>query len=195
MGEIKKNQKVKLSFKLFNGDEKELTCKVKSFDKDRITLDIATLINEYLNYLQVGDEVKAKIFTPQGINIFDAMIINSPLEQDFIIEYVENSTQIQRRDYVRVPSITKIVIERKNREVIITDTIDISGGGTKFSYDGEFNPDEEVKFTLYFPNTRLIQGKGLVLPSNYLPIGQYAMVFNEINENDRDKIVRKCFEV
>lgn len=195
MGEIRENQQVKLSFNLFDGSEKEVTCRIKSFHNDRISLKPTTSLDAYIEYLQEGNEVKAKIFTPLGVKVYEAMVINSPLEDEFVIEYVENTVQIQRREYLRMPYQVKLVIERNNKEVIITQTVDISGGGVRFFHGGAFEEDELVKASLYIPDERLIKAQGLILPHTNIPEGQYALFFDEIDERDRDRIIKKCFEL
>lgn len=193
MGEIRENQQVKLSFKTFDETEKELTCRVKSFKGDRLALKPSTELDAYVDYLHEGDEVKVQLFTPLGVKLFDALILDSPSEPEFVIEYVENSVQIQRRDYIRVPLKAKIVIERDNREVIITETVDLSGGGVRFLHKGGFNENEIVKLSLYLKNERLIIAKGLILTNEHLPEGQKALFFDEIEEKDRNIIIKKCF--
>lgn len=195
MGEIRENQQIKLYFKIFDDAEKELTCRVKSFSGDRLALKPSTELDAYVDYLKEGEEVKVKLFTPLGVQMFNALILNSPLEPEFVIEYVENSTRIQRRDYLRVPIKAKIVIERSNREVIITETIDVSGGGVKFAHNGEFNENEVVKLSLYLPGERLVQAKGLILVNEHLPEGQKALFFEEIEEKDRNIVIKKCFAI
>lgn len=195
MGEIKENQQVKLFCKMVDGSEKELTFKIKSFNGDRIALNPLTSLDGYMDYLQEGEEIKTQIFTPLGVQVFNAMILNSPSEPEFVIEYIENSVKIQRREYLRMPLKIKIVIERNNREVIVTQTVDLSGGGARFLHNGDFDQNEVFKLSLYIPDERLIQAKGIILPNEKLPTGQQALMFEEIDERDRDRIIKKCFEM
>jgi len=195
MGVIKEDQQVKLVFTIADGSEAEVTCRVKSFDNDRIYLKPSTAVDSYLNYLQEGDEVTAKVFTPIGIQMYDAIIINSPLEDDFIIEYTEKNEQIQRREYLRFPFCAKIVIERDNKEMIVTNTIDMSGGGLKFVHNKTFENEEIVKLSLCLDNEKMIKASGLIISNINLPEGQVALSFMEINEHDRDRIIKKSFDV
>lgn len=180
---------------MVDGSEKELISTIKCFYGDRIALNTPLSLIEYTDYLQEGEEIKTQIFTPLGIQVFNAMILNSPSEPEFVIEYIENSVKIQRREYLRMPLKIKIVIERDNKEIIVTQTVDISGGGSRFLHNGVFEQDEIVKLSLYIPDERLIQAKGLILPSEKLPSGQQALRFEEIDERDRDRIIKKCFEM
>ena len=195
MGEIRKNQKVKLNFKTADGSEKELDCLIKEIYTDRLSLTTTEEILKYSEYLSEGEELVAKIFTPVGVKVISTIILDSPLENDFIIEFAEVSTEIQRREYLRVPLDTKVVIQRSLNDNIVTRTIDISGGGIRFNYNGEFYPKEEVDITLYLPDMKMIQANGIIIKNNHLPTDIHILSFNKIDENDRDKIIKKCFEI
>lgn len=196
MGEIRENQKTKLLFKTEDGSEKELDCSVKKFDKDRISLNYPYDAMDYVDYLQEGDEVTVKIFTPLGVRIFDAVVLDSPLEPEFVVEYVENSTNIQRRSYPRINLKTKVIIEREENDNIVTHTIDISGGGIRFFYEGKIYPGEEVGVLLYLPYMiRSVQAIGVIMKNDNLPKNEYVLLFTEISERERDKIIKQCFEI
>lgn len=196
MGVIREDQKAKLVFKLGDKSERELDCFVKDIQKDRLSLAFPKEALSYAEYLQEGNEVPVKIFTPSGIRVFDAMILNSPLEQDFVIEYVEDSIQIQRRAYARVKLETKLIVERSNGQNIITYTHDIGGGGLRFHYEGDFFPNEQVKCRLYLPKQMTsIVAMGEILKKPHLLKNEFIVLFTDIRESDRDRIIKKCFEV
>lgn len=196
MGEIKEDQKAKLSFKLADDSEKELECFIKAVEKDRLSLKIPHEAYSYAQYLQEGEEIPVKIFTPNGIRMFDAVILNSPEEPEFVIEYVEDNTQIQRREYLRSVLKTKFIVERQDNENILTHTIDIGGGGIKFFYEGTFNKDEVVHCRLYLPfKMNSLQAQGIIIRQPHLPSNHHVFLFQKIDRFDRDKIIQKCFEL
>lgn len=196
MSEIRESQKAKLSFKLSDNTNKEVECFVKNIYTDRISLSFPKEMISYANYLEEGNEIPLKIFTPSGIRMFNAMILSSPLEHEFVVEYDENNIQIQRREYTRANIETKIIVERIDAENIVTKTIDIGGGGIRFFYEGNLWPNEFVTCRLYLPFIlESVQAKGHILDKPYLPKGQYVIQFSEINEPSRDKIIKKCFEI
>jgi c-di-GMP-binding flagellar brake protein YcgR len=196
MGEIKQKQKTKLLFKLNDGSEKEVESNIKSLDHDRIYLNITDEALEQAEYLQEGEEITAKIFTPLGVKVFDAIVINSPLEDDFVIEYAEQATNVQRREYTRVDFDTKVIIERKEAHNIVTQTLDISGGGLRFLYKGEFLPNEKVHVMLYLPyQLRSIQADAVILKKGHVPKNEHIVLFTKIDEPERDKIIKQCFEI
>lgn len=199
MSEISENQKTKLSFKTVNGSEKEFDCEIKKVYNDRISLNFPKELINYAAYLQEGDEVNVKIFTQLGIKIFNAMILNSPLEHDFVIESVENYIEIQRRKYARTDVKTKIIIERgegDEKRNIVTQTLDISGGGVRFLYEDRFAERETVSCYLYLPmELHSVKATGMILKDQHLPKDEHVLLFTKIEEKDRDKIIKKCFEI
>lgn len=196
MGDIKPNQKVKL---FLDSMDVIIDCSVKSHDNDRIVLDFDKNILEYAEYLQEGDEIGVKIFTPVGIIVFDSMILNSPLEKEFVIECVESSPKVQRREYARVPFQTKIILEKSNKTLLIAQTIDISGGGIKFLTKEEDNnaflPEEKVKITLYMPEEKSINTRARIVENPHIPKNNHVLQFLDIDESERERIIKKCFEL
>lgn len=196
MGQIREDQKAKLSFKIGDNSEKELDCFVKNIKKDRLSLSFPHDALNYADYLQEGDEVPVKIFTPSGVKMFNAMILNSPLEPEFVIEYVEDSIEIQRREYSRVKLEAKVIIERQSGENLVTYTFDIGGGGLRFFSEGTFSPNEPVISRLYLPmRMSSILAEGIVIKKPHLQPHEHILLFTKIKESDRDQIVKKCFEV
>lgn len=196
MSEIREDQKAKLSFKMADNSEKELECVVKDIQKDRLSLAFPRETLSYVEYLQEGSEVPVKIFTPSGVRMFNAMVLNSPLEPDFVIEYVEDSIQIQRREYPRVKFDTKVIIERATGENIVTQTFDIGGGGLRFRSDADFAQNEPVSCRLYFKEqVSSLKIEGIILKKPHLQPYERVLFFTKILESDRDKIVKKCFEI
>ncbi len=196
MGVIKEDQKAKLFFKLADNSEKEFDCLVKDVYKDRLSLKFPTEILAYAEYLEEGSELPVKIFTPSGIRAFDTIVLNSPLESEFVIEYVEDHIEIQRREHTRAELEAKVIITRETGAAEVTHTLDISGGGIKFFSEESYNPDEELECMLYLPyQMRSIRAKGKILANSHIPPKQHVLLFSEISENDRDKIVKACFEM
>lgn len=196
MGVIKEGQKVKLYLSTVEDSEKEFDCSIKDVYVDRLVLNFPQEILDFSEYLEEGSEVPVRIFTPSGVKVFDTIVLNAPTESEFTIEYVENSTDIQRREYVRVQFQMKVVIEQGGyNKNIVTHTIDIGGGGIRFFYEGSFTPEESVKITLFMPEDRSIQAKGVMVENSHLPENNHVLSFTEIEERDRDRIIKKCFAI
>lgn len=195
MGEIKEGQKVKIFVFTDEETEKEFDCFIKEVYTDRLSLNFPDELLDYEEYLEEGEEIPVKIFTPLGIKSFNAAILDAPYEQDFTIEFVETTNDLQRREYVRVPLSVKTLVERTDKKSVITYTMDVSGGGIKFLSDEEFEPKEEVKLTMYMPDDRSIKAIGSIIENNHIPQGQHVLTFTDIEEKERDRIIKKCFEI
>lgn len=196
MREIEESQKAKLSFLLPDNTEKDIICTVKEIFNDRMSLVYPPEAITYAKYLQEGAEVPVSIFTSNGVNVFESMILNSPLESDFMIEYTGEYVHIQRRQYSRSILETKIIIERKSGN-ILTHTIDIGGGGLRFFYEGNFQSKEDVEIRLFLPlQIKSIVAHGYVIEHQpYLPENQHVIYFTKISKEDQEKIVKKCAEL
>lgn len=195
MGDVRVSQKTKLTFKLADGSQKELDCSVKKIYNDRMSLIFPEEALDYLDYLKEGKEINVKIFSPGGVKIFDSIILDSPLEADFIIEFIENYVEIQRRKYLRADLNTKIIIQREEDNVI-TNTLDIGGGGVCFFYEGKFGYKEKVSCMLYLPMIlNSIKAKGFIIKDSNLKENEHVLFFTDIDDKERDKIIQKCFEI
>jgi len=196
MNGIQEGQKVKLKFNKADGSEQELDCLVSHLENELLYLKLSSDMSDYLQYLKEGEELSVTIFTPSGIKVFDSIILNAPDESDFVIEYVEDHEHIQRREYVRVEFYAKLLIEKAGVKPIIAQSIDIGGGGIRFLCDSLFDQNEQVTATLFLPAPMpFVKFQGVVFKHERLSGKQFVLVFTEINERDRDKIIKMCFEI
>lgn len=189
---IRENQLVKLFFKVAEGSEKELNCSIKRIYKDRIALIPPEETIDYVDYLEEGDDVSVKIFTPAGIKAYDAIVLNSPLENEFVIEFVENYIEIQRRKYLRMDYEAKVLVQVGFTK-LVTQTIDIGGGGIRFASETPFEPNQTVTCHLFLPEVPVIQAQGIIIKEKHLKENEYVIFFTKISEIDRTKILQKCF--
>lgn len=193
MDELQTGEKVILTILDKNGKLYDTESKIQAFYKDRIAVEKTEDILNHKECLEEGEDVNVKIFTPVGVILFNSIVLNSPLEDEFVVEYIETSPQVQRREYARVPIVAKVLIER-SEENIVTKTINISGGGLRFFYEGTFEKDEQVKVCLYLPDLKMIKAKAKMIYNPNLPENNHVLNFEEIEETDRENIIKKCFE-
>lgn len=195
MGAIAKDQTVKISFDISSVRQEEILCKIKEVESDRISLTFPPECMDIARYLIEGNDVEVLIYTDSGIYIFDSIVINSPLDEEFVVELPEASDKIQRRKYVRAPIATRIdVISKTSR--IKTTTVNIGGGGMRFYSPRVLPPDSEWDFLLYLPQwDEPIRGTGSILYSVRKDKDTVTIMrFDDILESDRSKIIKVCFE-
>ncbi|MBQ3311647.1 PilZ domain-containing protein [bacterium] len=196
MSNININEKAQIFFDGENDIEMELDCIIKNIFNDRLELEYPSDAPSTLKqYLCEGTPIDVKVFTPVGLVAFDSVVINSPEEESFVIEYAEDAAVIQRRNYSRYSLKTKLELESR-KEVFVASTIDISGGGIKFFSSEDLEPEQAVKGKLYLRNFNtpaIFEGEILDNPS--LQPDEYTLAFTNIDEKERDKIIKTCFDI
>ena len=194
MSDLSLNQKAKIFFDSENGIEMELDCYINNIEDDRLGLDYPQDAETLKKYLEEGTPIDVKIFTPSGLMVFESVVINSP-DEGFVIEYVEDAVVIQRRDYSRSPLKTKLELKLRT-ETFVASTIDISGGGIKFFSKEDLNPEEVVTGKLYLKNFDVpARFEAVILDNPSLQPDEYTLAFTNIDEKERDKIIKTCFAI
>ena len=194
MSDLSLNQKAKIFFDGENGIEMELDCFINSIDDDRLGLDYPEDAETLKKYLEEGTPIDVRIFTPSGLMVFESVVIDSP-DEGFVIEYVEDAVVIQRRDYSRSPLKTKLELMLRT-ETFVASTIDISGGGIKFFSKEELEPEQVVRGKLYLRNFETpATFEAVILDNPSLQPDEYTLAFTNIDEKERDKIIKTCFSI
>ena len=143
MKELQNGQTAKLNFTISSVGEVSLVCALKWVEKDRISLVFPDKDREFIRDLPEGKEIAVVIYTNSGIFIFDSIVINSPLEHDFVIELPEERKKIQRREYIRAPINLKLVLTKDDAR-FETRTINIGGGGIRFIANEELKTNSRT---------------------------------------------------
>lgn len=195
MDDLLKNQKVKIFFEVDN-ERKEVECSVKEVFKDRMVLTTPKEVMQHVKYLGEGAEVFIKIFTLVGVQMMDSVVLNSPLEYEFIVEYDEDAVLIQRREYQRFVIETPLTVEYNGEEVVAeTKSINISGGGVKFYCEKKLEGNYPTSGTLHFSGHENISFEGDILEKEDSEEDVYVIMFTSITEADRDKLIKVCSKI
>lgn len=194
MKELQNGQTVKINFVIPFIKQESFSCVIKWVEKDRIGLVFPQDRQEIIRDLPEGKEVEAIIYTNSGIFVFDSIVINSPLEHDFVIELPSGKKKIQRREYVRAPISLDIALKKDDIK-FETRTMNIGGGGIRFIAGEEFKTDDRWSFSLFLPDGRMVAGTGKVLYT-LLQGSNIASVitFTSIDETERNRIIKLCFD-
>ncbi len=194
MLELYNTQKVKLTFNTASVNDVSISCDIKSFDNDRIYLEFPEENKNFIKDFPEGKEIGVLIYTNSGIFIFDSIVINSPLEQDFVIELPDEKKKIQRREYLRAPMKLKLNLNKDdvNYEV---QTINIGGGGIRFVAQEQFNINDLWGFSFVLPQGDEIKGVGKILYTILQGKNIVSVItFNSISETERNKLIKLCFD-
>ncbi|MDD3150097.1 MAG: PilZ domain-containing protein [Candidatus Gastranaerophilales bacterium] len=196
MAIFQQGDKAVIKFDISSIRHEEVSCGVVRVEKDRMILDFPDDKIKIASYLPEGKDINLLIYTSTGIRVFDSIVINSPFEENFIVEYYEETDLIQRRDYLRV-DIDLDLILANSEERVKTKVTNIGGGGVRFLSNGHFMLNSQWDFTIYSPSWDFpVRGIGNVI--NTLKLNgqlQSVIQFTEINELERNKIIKLCFEI
>ena len=191
---LKKGQKAQISFEI--GSKKHIMdTYIIEPDSDRLTVSFPDEKKEFMPFLCEGTEIKAFIYSYTGIIIVDSIVLDSPFNGQFVIEYNENPQIIQRRKHTRVMFNVDFFLQQEDGN-IKTQTLDISGGGVRFTSEVPLTANEvfniQLRINQYEP---MIKAQGIILKkSNYRP-NEYVLEFSTISERDRNRIIQKCSEL
>lgn len=219
MSNLQPNQQLNILFDTPYG-ERAISCYIRVVYPDRIVLTQPQDWQQHLDILQEGEEVKTKVFTRAGVLLYTALVLTSPENDDFTLEYNEESAQVmQRRVYTRVPMETIVDCEYDelvkesgdlNRDDMVefatklqceferftveAETIDIGGGGLKIESKQELPYNKTITFKINLFDDIII-AQGVLVPKTNLPPLQYGVKFTKIKEEDKDKIIKICFKI
>ena len=191
---IKPAQRVRVGVEAPNGQILQFYSYIKEISSDRLRLIYSKKKEHYAKYLREGVMIKLSIYTSGGIVLSPSIVLNEPKNCEFEVEYVQsrNVKRIQRRNFVRAYVNYRIIIEQmKDTYTCLSE--DIGGGGVRFVCDSFLYPSE-VKAKLFIPEYGGINIKGQIRKQHYKP-NEYLLLFKEINEEDRSKIIHKCLEI
>lgn len=218
MSNLQPNQQLNILFDTPAG-EKVISCYIKQVYPDRITLTQPQDWENYLDLLQEGAELKTKVFTRSGVLLYTSLVLTSPENDNFTLEYNEEAAKIiQRRVYSRVPMETIVDCEYDKlvnadeiynnriidfstpvncefeKFVVEAETINIGGGGLKIKSKQKLPFDKTITFKINLFDDIII-AQGILVPKTNLPPLQYGVKFTKIREEDNDKIIKICFKI
>src|SRR5574344_618315 len=187
------NQKTQIIFEAID-KVIEMDCYIEKIYYDRIALALPKAFSRYSDYLKVSKEIKIMVFSHAGIVSFDSIIITSPMENEFTVEYDPDSVKIQNaRKSPRYPVSCELTIFRPLVGNIDTRLIDISARGVRFYSDFPLDAGTEFdcRVTLSEKAGKILF-KGKVLDNKGLPTGVYRMIIDKIAYKDKQILLDYC---
>ncbi len=193
MGLFQENQKAKI---IFEADDKivEMDCYIGKIYYDRIKLELPKAANRYSQYLKTGNKITVNVFSQVGVLIQESIILSSPLEKEFTIEYDMDSIKIEnRRRIKRYSANCDLIIFRPLLGNIETQIIDISTRGLKYYSDIPLEAGSIFDCKLLLkPTDNKILFKGRITDNKGLPAGVYRMVIHKIAYKDKQMLLDFC---
>ena len=196
MGLFQENQKAKI---IFEADNKivEMDCYIEKIYYDRLKLGLPKAADRYTPYLKVGNPITINVFSHVGVVVQDSIILTSPLEKVFTIEYDMDAVRIEnRRRTKRYSAGGDIIIFRPLLGNIETQLIDLSTRGLRYYSDVPLEAGSEYDCKLILkPTDSKILFKGKILDNKGLPMGVYRMLISKIAYKDKQILFDYCEKI
>ena len=155
MGLVQINQKAKIIFDS-EGHSVELDCTVDEVLFDRIRLVFTKSFMRYLNALEPGNELLIKVFAPQGVIQFHSMVISSPLEKFFEIEYDEDAINLEMDYSSKIDNLDNLIIKRPLLGDISTKIINMDVTWLSFCTVTPLNLNSTFDFIITLDNEEIM---------------------------------------
>ncbi|WP_203232059.1 flagellar brake protein [Paenibacillus pinistramenti] len=195
-----------------SSDEKEGRTEYKSrisdIEEDAFLIEVPMEIgHNRLKRLFIGEELSVYFMSESGTkNYFNTYVLgftNEVVRQVRIRKPNPDSiTQIQRRNFLRVPAELELALGMKNGERLLVITDDVGGGGVSY-YTDQSHPvteEEQLDCWLLIPyKNGLIEHahfEAEVVRQKKMESGKQQIMLKYIGITDfeRQKIIRYCFE-
>ncbi len=188
--------------------KEELKSRIADVHEQYLTMEVPiSQKTGRLKRLYVGDEISAYFITEGGVkNYFQTSVLG--FKEDVIrlivikMPELESITKVQRRSFLRVPAELEIAVRLTEQIQFIGVTDDVGGGGISFLCD-KFIPLQMGNqagcwLLVHYKNGRVdhVPFKGEMVRVKHLENGKQLVMmrFVDINDRDRQKIIRYCFE-
>ncbi|MDD6794988.1 MAG: PilZ domain-containing protein [Clostridiaceae bacterium] len=183
-------------------DEKRYKSIIEDVTDKEFFINIPVNEGEYLT-LENEEELECYYYVEGGNYYrFFTKVIGRKVEKDLPMYKVvkpESIEKIQRRNYVRV-SLTEYAIYKKHTEEGFEwqqcILLDLSGGGLKIKLEKHLNINDEIVINIYCGDESCeVVGKVVRCEKNSSKEYICGIEFQDLDERQRDKIVKKVFEV
>lgn len=162
----------------------EMVCTIEKIYDDRLDLILPQYFMRYIDSLQVGNSLTAKVFSKLGTVDFNSVIISSPLEDCFSIELDYNALKLNTGEEVSSVSAVEPLEILLNKIKYKLKTFEISTKGVKFCSDQELDIGKEIDCKLILPKAYgIIDFKAVITEIDEIYDNEYTAEYITIGEN------------
>ena len=168
----------------------EITALIDKIYDDRVVIDLPSYFMRYIDYLEAGKSVTVKVFSKIGTIDFNAIIITSPLEEEFSVELDYNAMKMTPADEIpAIKAVETLQCKNDNTESIVK-TFEISTNFIKFYSDKPFELEESFKCSLILPSKYgTISFTGIVIEVDEIYTNEYKMSITSMSQDDRQLLL------
>ncbi len=193
-----------------NSDEEDVQYKARIADENENALYIEYPLNEQtgrLKRLYLGDELSMFFLNNEGVkHYFDSYVSGFAEDGLKLVKIVKPDpkqiTKVQRRNFLRVPAELELAIKSPEQIRNVCSTYDIGGGGVSFFCDKHISISMQDKLEcwllVHYKNGTIehVPFTAEVVRVHEMESGRKQVMsrFSIINDSDRQKIIRFCFE-
>ena len=187
---IKSGQKISIYFQ--KGENLvEISCLITKAYEDRIVVELPQYFMRYIEFLNVGQRLTVKVFSKIGTVDFNTIIISSPLEDDFMIEYDRNAIKLTPTSEIpSVEAIESLNIKLPDSNILREKTFVLSTEYIKSYSDYSFKVNDTFEGELILPkNYGIINFTGTVTEVDPVYDNEFTASYSNMIEEDRQALL------
>lgn len=168
----------------------EMFCEIDTIENDRLILVLPQYFMRYVDLLQVGTSLTAKVFSKLGTIDFNTIVITSPLEDYFSIELDYNALKLNDGDDIpMVGAMENIELKNKSGHYK-SKTFELSSKHIKFYSDEDIKLEQTFDCTISLPKDYgIITFRGTVTEKDPIYENEYTIQIDTITEVDKQALL------
>ena len=168
----------------------EMTCDIERVHDDRIDVSLPQYFMRYIDFLQVGRKLTAKVFSKVGTIDFNTVVIYSPLEETFTIELDYNSVKITPGTELPVVNSAELLEVEENKQRTSYKTFELSNEHLKFYSENKFQLNQSIDGALLLPSDYgTITFRAIVTEIDPIYDNEYTAKFSTMSEENRQTLL------
>lgn len=168
----------------------EMVCSIEHVYDDRLEVALPQYFMRYIEYLQTGCKLTAKVFSKLGTIDFNTVVISSPLEENFAIELDYNAMKLTPSSDIPVIDAMEIIQINQPEGVLQFKTFEISTSYVKFYSDKKFKLSDIIEGSLILPKDYgIIKFKAVISEIDTVFDNEFTAKFMIMSENDRQNLL------
>lgn len=186
---LTEEQKLSLFFQK-GGNLVEMSCSIDKVLEDRLEVGLPQYFMRYIEFLQPGKKLTAKVFSKLGTIDFNAIVISSPLEDNFTIELDYNAMKLTPgRELPVINSIETMQVKSGDLELRLK-TFEISTEYIKFYSDYTFKTEEIIDCSLILPKDYgIINFRAVITEVDPVYDNEFTATYSTMTENDKQSLL------